>query len=484
MTVATRGRRVPSMRAATAARTAMPAAAYAATLLAAWLVAGCSYSPHFVSGVTGCADSPPLCPSGYTCDLATGRCVTGTSDAGAMDAPGDQSSGGTGGMGGGAGGGTGGAGGNRDGGGGDAAADAPHDTAAGGAGGMTADAGSDGACTADIATSPDNCGACGHSCGGGICDRGVCQPMVLPGISAASSISVDATRIYYSSSTKLLACPKSGCVLQPTQLDDMGATGYSIWSISITNGSAFFMSAPTQAGTEHDDLFMCSLTGCPSPAPTIATARYGVSYLTNSGNDVYWADSDIRTTSRRTCMPNAGACDTPVTILSEAIALHAFAARADEFYFADAMGVQKCPWAGCPGTPPVPTPTPLTPLLPTALVYYGGKLYMQFGDAMHTLNGAIRTCDPVDCTAHTPATFVANRDPISGLNVDADGVYWMEDGTLYSCPLAGCVGGAKTVATGITRVPNQNLDNHLVVTDNAFIYWINDDLGTLKRIAK
>ena len=27
------------------------------------LVASCSYSPHFVSGVTQCADSPPLCPA-------------------------------------------------------------------------------------------------------------------------------------------------------------------------------------------------------------------------------------------------------------------------------------------------------------------------------------------------------------------------------------------------------------------------------------
>ena len=102
-----------------------------------------------------------------------------------------------------------------------------------------------------------------------MCTLGVCQATTLAGVTAATSISVDATRIYFTSSTKILACPKSGCVLAPTQLDDMGMGGYSTWAVNVTNGNLFFMSAPTQAGTEHDDLFECPLTGCPSPAPII-----------------------------------------------------------------------------------------------------------------------------------------------------------------------------------------------------------------------
>jgi hypothetical protein len=33
-----------------------------------------------------------------------------------------------------------------------------------------------GACL-DTSTDPDNCGTCGHSCGGGACIGGVCQPL-------------------------------------------------------------------------------------------------------------------------------------------------------------------------------------------------------------------------------------------------------------------------------------------------------------------
>ncbi len=284
----------------------------------------------------------------------------------------------------------------------------------------------------------------------------------------------------------MLACPKTGCVLQPTQLDDMGINGYSTWSVVVTNGTLFFMSAPTQAGTEHDDLFICPLTGCPAPPTILAAARFGVSYLTNAGNDVYWSDQDAKRTYRRACQPNAGPCDIGApTIIPEGIDLRLLAARADEFYFVDALGLQKCPYAGCPGTVATATgATPLSPLIPTGVLYFGGLIYMQFGDAMHTLNGAIRTCTPGDCDAHVAKNFIANRDVVRGLTVDKDGVYWMESTTLFSCPRSGCVGGPKTLATGVARTFNTALSAQLIVTDDAFVYWINDDAGVVKRIAK
>ncbi|HXI57557.1 MAG TPA: hypothetical protein VNO55_15930 [Polyangia bacterium] len=454
--------------------------------------ATCGYNPHFQSGITRWASSGQACPGGFSCDVGRGVCVA--ADGGAADLPSDHApdvaggddsgdngtatgSGGDSGTGGTGLGGTGGA----------ATGGTSGSGGATGSGGAITDAGDAGeaGCSADIATSPTNCGACGHSCGGGTCDRGACQPSVIPGV-LASSIAVDASRLYFTNSTKVLACPKTGCVLQPTQLDDMGSGGYSTWSVVVTNGSLFFMSAPTQAGTEHDDLFMCPLAGCPSPAPILAMARFGVSYLTNAGNDVYWSDTDgTKLTYRRVCQPNAGACDTPVTIVPEGVNLGLLGARSDEFYFVDALGLQKCPYAGCPGTTAAATgATVLTSLVPTAVVVFGNLIYMQFGDDMHTLNGAIRTCTPGDCDAHVPRNFIANREAIRGLTVDANGVYWMEQTTLYSCPLTGCLGGAKTLATGVTRTFNSALSTRPIVTDDAFVYWINDDAGVVKRIAK
>jgi hypothetical protein len=439
----------------------------------ALLVASCSYSPHYVSGVTQCADTPPLCPGGFVCDTAAGVCVTslGSNDAATDtdhgDAPADHvaDAGTTGGT-----------------------TDARADTGAGDT--RSPDAAPDAGCTANIATSSDNCGACGHSCGGGMCTLGVCQPTTVAGVTAATSISVDATQIYFTTGTKILACPKSGCVLAPTQLDDMGMGGYSTWAVTVTNGNLFFMSAPTQAGTEHDDLFECPLTGCPSPAPIIGVAMpYGVNYLANAGSDVYWADDQVNKTFRRACPPNGGVCDATtapvVTVLNESFAPGQVAAIASTaFYFVDAAGLQKCPYAGCPGTPPVPTPTVLTTMIPTGVVAYGGLLYLQFGDTMHTLNGAIRTCTPIDCDAMPPKNFIANRDPISALTVDAQGVYWMEDSNIYFCPRTGCVGGARMLASGLVPIVTPGFNAHPIVTDDAFVYWIQDAAGTVMRIAK
>jgi len=450
---------------------ASPRASLAVTLGAfAILIASCSYSPHFVSGLTQCADSPPLCPGGFVCDTAAGVCVNSLSD---NDAATDATHG-------------------------DAVADHITIADAGADSGSTPDAppdthgpdaAPDAGCTANIATSSDNCGACGHSCGGGMCNLGVCQPTTVAGVTGATSISVDATQIYFTSGTKILACPKSGCVVQPFQVDDMGMGGYSTWAVNVANGNLFFMSAPTQAGTEHDDLFECPLTGCPSPAPIVGMAMpYGVNYLANAGDDVYWSDDQAKKTFRRACPANSGMCDTtlaPATVLNESISPHLLAGSAGtELYFVDAAGLQKCPYAGCPGTPPVPTPTVLTTMIPTGVVAYGGLLYLQFGDTSHTLNGAIRTCNPIDCYAMVPKNFIANRDPISGLTVDAQGVYWVEDTNIYFCPRTGCVGGPRMLAVGLVPGPNSGFNAHPIVTDDAFVYWIQDAAGTVMRIAK
>ena len=60
---------------------------------------------------------------------------------------------------------------------------------------------------------------------------------------------------------------------------------------------------------------------------------------------------------------------------------------------------------------------------------------------------------------------------------------------IYSCPLSGCVGGPKTLATGVTRMINPITDTHVLTTDDTFVYWINDGSsvdspGAVMRVAK
>ena len=66
----------------------------------------------------------------------------------------------------------------------------PSDSATSGA--DTADA-----CAADVSSDPNNCGTCGHSCLGGTCVLGDCQPMTLATTHGSVAIAVDSTNIYW-----------------------------------------------------------------------------------------------------------------------------------------------------------------------------------------------------------------------------------------------------------------------------------------------
>ena len=59
------------------------------------------------------------------------------------------------------------------------AAGAGNTGGAGTTGGAASDAGTGGACTADVSSDPDHCGACSHSCVGGRCVEGTCEAVEL-----------------------------------------------------------------------------------------------------------------------------------------------------------------------------------------------------------------------------------------------------------------------------------------------------------------
>lgn len=80
--------------------------------------------------------------------------------------------------------------------------------------GGTVDA-SDEACSADLASDPLNCGACGRSCGGGACEDGTCQPFEIWRSSTDDS---DVTEIV-SSGTSLYFVERS-------EYSELGASGW------------------------------------------------------------------------------------------------------------------------------------------------------------------------------------------------------------------------------------------------------------------
>jgi hypothetical protein len=104
--------------------------------------------------------------------------------------------------------------------------------------------------------------------------------------------------------------------------------------------------------------------------------------------------------------------------------------------------------------------------------------------------GSIATCTATDCGGTLPKVFVNGRTGPSNVVVDRTGVYWLEvtdptmGAVIYSirtCPLTGCVGGPRLLASG-TRARSMRVDD-------SFVYWINGfpaDAGPspVMRVAK
>ena len=54
-------------------------------------------------------------------------------------------------------------------------------------------------CETNLDKDPLNCGACGHSCLGGACTKGTCEPFQLASTSQPSGLAVDKTHVYFTS---------------------------------------------------------------------------------------------------------------------------------------------------------------------------------------------------------------------------------------------------------------------------------------------
>ena len=76
---------------------------------------------------------------------------------------------------------------------------------------------------ADLTKDGDHCNACDHSCGGGECIAGICQPHTLAtGINDLHAIGLDSARVYFSAGDFVRSCLKGGpCVGAGLKTEDV-----------------------------------------------------------------------------------------------------------------------------------------------------------------------------------------------------------------------------------------------------------------------
>jgi hypothetical protein len=314
---------------------------------------------------------------------------------------------------------------------GDAANDVTHGDA------LASDAGSDAldaGCLADVSSDPQNCGRCGHSCLGGACEAGVCQPYLIATINGAGSIASDGVAVDWVapfSTGKVYECPRTGCADAAAPL------------VSNTPTPAYVATSATDVlwTTYVDDggvLARCAKTGC-NDTPTILSGGHVYpANLVVDANDVFFNvyNGDIDRCALSGCDGGASSI-----VASQNGPMQGLAQTSSELFWTEGYDyVVGCSKSACTSTRHVLGHGFSTNLDSAAT--YGGNVYVSEDKAQ----GSVFSC-PTASTTCTGNVVAQNLDRPAFVAADADGVFIVTigtkgqsyfDGKILRCPLGGC----------------------------------------------
>jgi hypothetical protein len=292
------------------------------------------------------------------------------------------------------------------------------------------------ACEVDPRTSADNCGACGHSCLGGTCQAGRCQPMVIAPLTRTWDLKVQNDLLVMVVQNGVGTMPKIGTSDSPAIL----AQSNQPIDLEVAGGRVYWGDLIRSDFPGGDRVLSIPLAAAGATPTVEREEAFFPCGFASDGTNLLWLEQEQR---RLYIKPLAGGAPTAQEEVGESCAVAAdagYVAWIDRGAPLTATGRVLAMEAGGAIRPVAERQlAPIDVALNATHVYWAeeGDFYETYADG--TIKRAARS-------GGTPQVIaMAVRQPIA-LALDATHVYWIEKLTsrIRRAPLAG--GTAETVA--------------------------------------
>ncbi|HYQ04143.1 MAG TPA: hypothetical protein VER96_35970 [Polyangiaceae bacterium] len=349
----------------------------------------------------------------------------------------------------------------------------------------------------NLKTDPKNCGVCGHSCLGGTCDLGSCQPTtVATGQLRLSRMATDGNYLYWSGAAA------SGTPYYVARVRVDGTGGVKVLAATEDGAGALAVTTDKVYWISKGQLRSCDIPDCaagPSNAITTATAN-GVSgdMLYEPGKKaLYWSRGATYNTKDGTLYTLASGASTPTVVGTNPSNPGALVSDASNVYWINSSTYTTDNWNADGGLWRVRlsdgTVTQLAAsmkgdisylAISGATLYFAGNIAVPNSNPLTTTTAILSAPLPNGLGTGMQPQFAPAKN-VRGMEADSKYLYFADEsgsqGTISRCPAAACP-TPETIVPGL-------YSPYLGAQDAAAIYFAASSASavtsyTIQRLAK